>query len=137
MKTALDSNILSCLWSNEAAAERVENELNQARANGAIVVAAPVYAELLAHPLASPGFVDKFLADTGITVEFDLSEPVWRRAAQGFAAYAKRRRHSGRTSPKRLLSDFIIAAHALLRADRLFTLDSQRYEQDFPDLRLL
>src|SRR5438046_5990875 len=40
-------------------------------------------------------------------------------------------------SPKRLLVDFIVAAHALLRADRLMTLDASRYRQDFPKLRLL
>jgi predicted nucleic acid-binding protein len=35
-----------------------------------------------------------------------------------------------------LLPDFLIAAHALLRADRLMTLDPARYQQDFPELRL-
>jgi hypothetical protein len=36
-----------------------------------------------------------------------------------------------------LLPDFIIAAHALLRADRLLTLDPTRYRQDFPKLRVV
>lgn len=137
MKTALDSNILSCLWSNESSAKRVQDDLRSARARGGIVVCAPVYVELMAHPLAPPGFVDKFLAETGIAVEFDLDEQVWRKAAAGFAAYAQRRRRSGGASPKRLLPDFIIAAHALLRADRLLTLDPTRYRQDFPQLRLV
>jgi len=70
-------------------------------------------------------------------VEFLLEEPVWRKAAEGFTAYARRRRLSGGSSPKRLLPDFLIAAHALLRADRLFTLDASRYQQDFPELRLV
>jgi predicted nucleic acid-binding protein len=137
MKTALDSNILSSLWSNESSALRVQAELKSARAQGAVVVCAPVYIELLAHPLATRSFVDQFLAETGIAVEFALNEPVWRKAAEGFAAYADRRRRSGGGTPKRLLADFIIAAHALLNADRLFTLDPSRYRQDFPQLRLV
>ncbi len=137
MKTALDSNILSAFWSNEPSAAHIEQELKNSRAQGSLVVCAPVYVELAAHPLVSPGFLDKFLAETGIAVEFMLDEPVWRKAAEGFTAYAERRRRSGGTSPKRLLPDFLIAAHALLRADRLFTLDPTRYQQDFPQLRLV
>jgi hypothetical protein len=112
-------------------------ELNRARAQGGLVVCAPVFVELAAHPAVSSAFVDRFLSETGITVEFVLDEPVWRKAAERFAAYAKRRRRSGGATPKRFLADFLIAAHALLRADRLFTLDPSRYQQDFPELRLV
>ncbi len=136
MKTALDSNVLSALWSSEASASQVTQELKNARIQGAVVVCASVYVELAAHPLVSPAFIDQFLADTGITVEFFLDEPVWRKAADGYAAYADRRRRSGGSSAKRLLADFVIAAHALLHADRLFTLDPARYQRDFPNLRL-
>jgi predicted nucleic acid-binding protein len=136
MKTALDSNVLSAHWSNEPSALRIEQALLNARAQGSIVVCAPVYAELAAHPLLSPARVDRFLAETGIAVDFVLDEAVWRKAAEGFAAYAQRRRHSGGAAPKRLLPDFIIGAHALLRADRFMTLDEGRYLTDFPTLRL-
>lgn len=136
MKTAIDSNILSALWSDEPSAAQIAEQLQRAREGGAVVVSAPVYVELMAHPLVSHGFVDKFLADTGIAVEFVLQETVWRTAAEGFAAYARRRRRSGGATPKRLLSDFVIAAHALAQADCLLTLDPARYKQDFPKLRL-
>ena len=112
-------------------------ELRNSRGQGAVVICAPVYVELQAHPLVSIRFVDQFLGDTGITVEFILDEPVWRKAAEGYVNYATRRRRSGGESPKRMLADFIIAAHAKLRADRLFTLDPARYQTDFPDLRLV
>ena len=137
MKTALDSNILSAFWSNEPSATRIETALQAARAQGAVVISAPVYVELRAHPLVPQGFVDKFLAETGILLEFDLGESVWRKAAEGFVTYAQRRRRSAGIAPKRLLTDFIIAAHALLEADRLFTLDPSRYRHDFPQLRLI
>jgi predicted nucleic acid-binding protein len=137
MKTALDSNILSALWSNEPSALRIETELRYARGQGSVVICAPVHVELTAHPLVSPGMVDKFLAATDIWVDFSLDEEVWRKAGEVFASYAQRRRRSAGTVPKRLLPDFLIAAHALLRADRLFTLDATRYQLDFPNLRLV
>ena len=137
MKTALDSNILSALWSSEPSSSLVTQKLIHARAAGAIVISGPVYVELAAHPTAPRDFLDKFLSETGISVEFLLDEEVWRKAAETFAAYAHRRRRSGGSSPKRVFTDFLIAAHAILRADCLFTLDPSRYERDFPRLRLL
>jgi predicted nucleic acid-binding protein len=137
MRTALDTNILSALWSGEATASRIATKLAEARSQGGLVVCAPVFAELLAHPAATPHFVEEFLAETGILVDFDLDESVWRAAANSFAAYAKRRRHLAGDSPKRLLVDFIIASHASLRADRLMTLDRSRYTRDFPKLRIV
>lgn len=59
------------------------------------------------------------------------------RRRRGFAAYAQCRPASGGGSPKRLLIDFVVAAHALLRADRLTTLDPSRYKLDFPKLHLV
>ena len=136
MRTAVDSNVLSALWSGEPLASRVATQLQEAHSRGGLVICAPVYAEVLAHPLATQDFVDRFLEETGIAVDFDLDEAIWRKSATAFALYAERRRRSGGGSSKRLLVDFIIAAHAALRADRLMTLDPARYRQDFPKLRL-
>jgi len=137
MRTALDSNVISSLWSGEASADRIGIELIAARAQGGLVLCAPVFVELTAHPLAKPGVMERFLEKTGIVVDFAIDEPIWQRAAEGFAAYAQRRRRSSGDQPKRLLVDFIIAAHALIRADWLMTLDAKRYAQDFADLRLV
>jgi predicted nucleic acid-binding protein len=111
--------------------------LGRAQAEGGLVIAAAVYAELLAHPGASEQFVDEFLISTRIAIDFELGESVWRNAAGRFATYANRRRRSGGGNPKRLLVDFLIGAHALLKADRLLTLDARRYREDFPKLRLM
>lgn len=137
MRTAIDSNVVSSLWSSEPSADAIESALITARAGGGLVICAPVFVELVAHPLAQPEVMDRFLAKTGIIVDFAVDEPIWQRAAEGFAAYAQRRRRSGGDQPKRLLADFIIAAHALQRADQLMTLDAKRYAQDFPDLRIV
>lgn len=135
MRTAIDTNILSALWSGEPLASLVSEELNQAAAAGGLVICAVVYAELLAHPKAKLDFVDDFLSTTGISIDFDLGEPVWREASVCFAKYATRRRASRGGRTKRLLADFIVGGHALLRSDRLLTLDSSRYSRDFPDLK--
>ncbi len=137
MRTALDTNVISALWSREPLAGRLSVVLGHAHGAGALVICGPVYAELLAHPLAEEAFVHRFLTDTHIRVDFDLDEGIWRRAGQGFSAYAKRRRSSGGGEPRRLLVDFLVGAHAEGRAERLLTLDASRYLQDFPELKLM
>lgn len=137
MRTAVDTNVISALWSREPLAGHMSTLLGQAQSAGALVVAAPVYAELLAHPQAQEAFVEQFLRDTHIRVDFVLDESVWRRAGLAFSAYAKRRRRSGGGEPRRLLVDFLVGAHAELRAERLLTLDASRYTQDFPGLKLM
>ncbi|MGB8579183.1 MAG: type II toxin-antitoxin system VapC family toxin [Candidatus Sulfotelmatobacter sp.] len=135
MRTALDTNILSLFWSGEPSAAAIADQLSMARSEGALVVSAPVFVELTAIPTGSAQRVEKLLEDMNIAVDFDLGEDVWRLAATSFAAYAFRRRRSGGGSPKRLLADFVIAAHAVLRADRLMTRDMNLYALDFPTLR--
>jgi len=137
MRTAIDTNVISALWSSEPLASRVAATLGRAHNEGGLVICPCVHAELLAHPAASERFVDEFLAATKVVVDFTIEEPVWREAGRRFAAYADRRRGSGGGSAKRLLADFIVGAHAALRADHLLTLDGSRYRQDFPQLVLI
>ena len=101
------------------------------------MVSAPVFVELSAVPGLNVRLVRKTLGEMAIAIDFDLGEDVWQLAATSFAAYAIRRRSSGGGSPKRLLVDFVIASHALLKADRLMTRDASRYGQDFPTLHLI
>ena len=109
-------------WSGGPLATAAETQLSKARADGAIVVSAPVFVELSAMPTANAQRIQQLLAEMNIAVDFDLEEDVWMLAAKSFAAYATRRRRSAGGSPKRLLVDFVIASHALLKADRLMTL---------------
>jgi predicted nucleic acid-binding protein len=136
MRTAIDSNVISALWSKEALAPKIAKTLGDAQLEGGLVVSAAVYAELLAHPKSSLEFVDNFLSDTRIAVEFELQTRAWVEAGLRYARYAARRRRSSRDTPKRLLADFIIGCHALIQADRLMTLDARRYQRDFPELKL-
>ena len=101
------------------------------------MVGAPVHAELMAHPKATESFVNDFLADTGIMIDFDLQQPVWTEASRRFARYANRRRRSAGDEPRRLLIDFVVGSDALIQADRLMTLDPKRYRRDFHELKLI
>ena len=138
MKTAIDTNVISALWSEtplEAAAWRA---LRVARGDGALAISAPVYAELMAYPKGAPDvFIEEFAAEAGIEIDFTFGEEVWREAGRRFARYAERRRASRGGMPKHFLADFLIGAHALIEADRLLTFDTQRYRKDFPELELV
>jgi predicted nucleic acid-binding protein len=136
MRTALDTNVLSALWSSEPGAANIAAQLDRARVDGAVLISAPVYAELLAHPKISEAALADFLSETGISIDFELTPPVWLEAGRRYAKYAVRRRNSKNQDAKRLLADFIIGSHALIRADRFLTLDAKRYERDFPELKL-
>jgi predicted nucleic acid-binding protein len=137
MRTAIDTNVISALWTGEPSAEKLAAILARAGRAGALTIAAPAYAELLAYPGATPEFVDGFLASTGVLTDFRLDEAIWREAGLRFSKYAARRRSSRAGAPRRLLADFIIGAHALLRSDRLLTLDVLLYKQDFPELKIV
>jgi predicted nucleic acid-binding protein len=137
MRTAIDTNVLSALWSKESVASNIARNLGNAKTEGGLVVGAPVYAELLAYPKATESFVNGFLADTGIDVDFEFQRSLWLEAGRRFARYAQRRRKTAHHGPRRLLTDFIIGSHALTRADRLMTLDPKRYQRDFPELKLI
>ena len=137
MRTAIDTNVLSALWSSEPGAQEIFQQLGNAKDLGALLIALIVYAELLAYPKATQAFLDRFLSDTGITADFQLDESVWVDAGRRFARYAGHRRKSGSGEPKRLLADFLIGSHALLQADRLMSLDSTRYKHYFPELKLV
>jgi len=136
VRTAIDTNIISAIWSGSAPSGQAASALAQAANEGALVICAPVYVELLAYPNATAAYLDRFLTNTRVEVDFDIDEPVWRETAQRFANYAHRRRKSGGGEAKRLVVDFIIGAHASLYADRLITLDPHRFTKDFPKLRL-
>ena len=137
MRTAIDTNVISVVWSGRGPSAQVAARLADAASDGALVICAPVYVELMAYPNMTGDYLDEFLASTRVEVDFVIDEPVWREAAQRFAQYARRRRRSGGSEAKRLSIDFIIGAHASWHSDRLFSLDPQRFSRDFPKLQLI
>lgn len=85
MRTAIDTNVLSALWSREQLAADVAKKLGDAKIEGGLVIGAPVYAELLAHHKATEAFVSNFISDTGIVLDFELDRQVWLEAGRRFA----------------------------------------------------
>ena len=137
MRTAIDANIISSIWSNEPTAKQVVEQLETARQEGVLLISPFAFAELFAHPNMTAGDVHSFLDATGVVIDYKLEERLWTEAGQRFARYAARRRQATGEGPRRILADFLIGAHALVQAERLLTLDPKRYNQDFPELRLL
>ena len=117
--------------------QTLQEILAMQRQMGVLLSARQFMWNLLAYPKATESFVNDFLADTGIAVDFEFQQPVWVEVGRRFARHAKRRRQSVHQVPKRLLADFIIGSHALAHADRFMTLDPKRYERDFPELKLI
>jgi predicted nucleic acid-binding protein len=133
----LDTNILSAIWSGEHHAAVLSAQLEALKQTGTLVMAPVVYAELFAHPRMTESFMNEFLADTQINVDYHLDRSVWTEAGRRYAKYAARRRKAVSESPRRILADFMIGAHALIRADRLMTFDTNRFTHDFPELHLI
>jgi predicted nucleic acid-binding protein len=137
MTTAIDTNVLVALWNSEdrlnsAAQAALDAALNR----GSLVISAPVFAELLAFPAREEAFLDSFLRDTGIAVDWNLGEAVWRMAGRAFQSYAARRRKQRDSGPRRILADFLVGAHAQHNAHVLLTLDASLYHPAFPRLRI-
>jgi predicted nucleic acid-binding protein len=137
MTTALDTNVVIALWDKDSALSlAAQTALDTAFNRGTLVAAAPVFAELIAAPGRSEAFVSSFFEETGIGVDWELPEQVWRSAGRAFQAYAERRRKQRDAGARRILADFIIGAHASVNGCRLLTLDDRLYRSSFPTLAI-
>ncbi|MGD0598928.1 MAG: type II toxin-antitoxin system VapC family toxin [Terriglobales bacterium] len=137
MTTAIDTNVVVALWDKDPTLSlAAQTALEAAFNRGSLVVSAPVFAELMAAPGRTETFVSSFLEETGIAVEWDLGEAVWRSAGRAFQYYAERRRKQSDPSSRRILADFLIGAHAQTRSYRLLTLDERLYKAAFPTLTI-
>ena len=138
MTTAIDTNVLVALWDkDEAVNSAAQAALDAALRRGRLVIPAPVFAELMACPGRSEAFLDAFLRDTEISVDWNLDEAVWRTAGLAFQNYAARRRKQRDYGPRRILADFLIGAYALERRYHLLTLDDRLYRASFPRLDIV
>lgn len=129
--------MLSALWSDEAASAVIIEHLEVCAEAGSLIISGPVYCELRAHPSLNEVSLLEYLAQREIEVDWVLDRQVWNEAASCVSHYAARRRRNRIGTPSRLLADFVIGAHALVRADQLFTSDANRYRTYFPLLRLV
>jgi hypothetical protein len=78
MTTAIDTNVIIALWDSDPTLSNLaQSALDEVFRRGHLVVAGPVFAELMADPGRSEVFVTSFLDDTGIAVDWSL-DSVWK-----------------------------------------------------------
>jgi predicted nucleic acid-binding protein len=135
--TALDSNVLSILSSqNPAAKAAAMSGFETAAGRGLICICGPVFAELLGLPGRDAGSLERWLVSLGIAIEWTLDEADWKVAGTAYQGYVGRRRASSGGLPRLMLTDFLIGAHAVVRNYTLFTFDKRLYEAAYPRLRI-
>jgi len=134
--TAVDTNVLVALLNlDEALSSKAEESLNRCMAGG-LVIAGPVWAELRAFPTRNDAMLEEFLSLKEIRVDWEMHESVWRLAGRAFQEFNLRRKRSGSDLARRLLTDFVIGAHAMSAAHALLTLDQRHYRAAYPNLRI-
>jgi predicted nucleic acid-binding protein len=154
MITAIDTNILlDILIPDEKHSLSSKQLLDRCLGKGQLIICEIVYAELSSQ-FPSEGELRNFLSDTGIRL-IHSSQEVLYLAGERWRTYTKKRErmiqcpHCGEkisvTCPEcnqkvalrdRILSDFMIGAHALLQAELLLTRDRGFYHTYFKELRI-
>ena len=131
MICAVDTNvILDVLTDDPEHGARSERLLAEALDTGSLVICELVYAELVPQ-FESQEALDSTLLEMGARVIEGGVEVAWgagRKMVEYRAAGGSR---------QRLLADFYIGAHAMLRADALLTRDRGLYRTYFPELNVI
>ena len=136
MITALDTNVLVFIYDRAPHAPELARQLHILARNGRLVICGVVYAELLAGPTRLKPQLDQFLQDVGVDLDPEMGEAVWAEAGRANADYHARRRAGGILKERPVLPDFLVGAHALHRADRLYTENVADFS-DFPALTMI
>ena len=131
MTTAVDTSVLLDILTNDLRhASNSEAALADARASGRLVICESVVAELR-PALDSDQQLVAFMHDLGLEfLPATLESAIL--AGSIYASYLKNRGPS-----RRVLPDFLIAAHARTNADRLLARDRGYYREYFRDLSLM
>jgi hypothetical protein len=111
--------------------------IEESRRSGPLIVSGAVYAELLGLPSRTQAILDEFFTIGGIQVDWRFDETVWRAAGTAFQGYVERRLAGTSVLPRRILTDFLIGAHALVRGYTLLTTDARHYAAAFPALPIV
>lgn len=131
MIACVDSNIILDVVTNDPVfADQSEQLLGAVYDSGSLLICELVYAEIVPR-FSTRERLDSGLSALGVRIVeggADVAYLAGRKWAEYRAAGGSR---------ERLLADFVIGAHALLRADCLLTRDRGFYRSYFPELRLM
>ncbi len=131
MISALDTNILLDIFlPDKRFTKGSKSLLRSAYDEGALVLCDVVYAELVPK-FADRHKLDETLSLINVTVS-SLDTEVAYIAGEKWKLY---RKSGGKRS--RIITDFLIGAHALLKADRFLTRDRDFYRSYFPELSIM
>ncbi len=134
MITAVDTSVLlDLLLQDPMFQARSENALRKASQEGALIICEVVYAEL-AGLFPTHAALETFLRETSIQLTPSSREMLWKAGELWRRFCLERPRHS--VMARRILADFLIGAHAMLRAEQLLTRDKDFYRAVFAGLRL-
>src|SRR5260370_22846594 len=101
MTTAIDTNVVVALWNEDNTLNtQARSALDAALGRGSLVIAAAVFAELLAAPSRNEGFLDSFCRETRISIDWNLDEAVRRVAGPGFRPHVAQRKWRPRARPR-------------------------------------
>lgn len=137
LMTSIDANVLVSLWiRNTVENQAASSAMQKAARRGPLCICGPAFSELLGLPGRNPRDLRILLDSSEISVEWTLSEADWETAGLAYQGYVQRRRSSAGGLPRRMLTDFLIGAHASVRGYSLLTLDLRTYRAAFPNLRI-
>jgi len=130
MITAVDTSVLIAIYRGEPEGHRWAERLADCRADGGLCVGEIVAAEFFASVMDEREYAFIF-QQLGLELR-PSNLAVARQAGRIF------RRYRDEGGPRlHLIPDFLIAAHAQIRADRLATLDRGYLRRYFADLSLV
>lgn len=156
-RVAVDTNVLSELLLGGPQAAAAASVLNSIAAVSPLVVSPTAYTELLV--VVDTAELDASLGDMNIACDLEPDRTVWIVASRAWRDYLRRRRRSAADAcpgcgklhpalrcpdcgaalgaPRHILSDFLIGAHAQVRASKLITWDRGVYPTYFPNLEIV
>lgn len=126
----VDSNVIIDILEDGIWAEWAEKQILSAFEIGKLIINQIVISETAVY-FSNVAQLDRSLSGLRINRE-DLP---WEAAIKGGLAHSSYRRAGGHR--ERVLPDFLIGAHALLRGYRIITRDAKRYRTYFPELDII